>query len=93
MASIAMAANRSLPRIVAVFSSAVLALATTSSAMPISAVDRGLAVLALPRRHPLNLVHATVRRTPVIAETLDAPHLQHLGKTTDQTCDNPHNVP
>src|SRR6266446_9834298 len=39
-------------------------------------VDRGLALLTLPRRHPLNLVHATVRRTPAIAETLDAPHLQ-----------------
>jgi hypothetical protein len=49
--------------------------------------------LALPRRHPLNLLHATVRRTPAIAETLDTPQLQRLGKAADQTRDDPHHIP
>src|SRR6266446_3048757 len=53
-------------------------------------VGRGLprsGALALPRGHASNLVHATVRRTPAIAKTLDASQLQSLRKAADQALD------
>jgi len=41
----------------------------------------------------LNLVHAAPPRTPAIAETLDPPQLQRLGKAADQAREDPHHVP
>jgi hypothetical protein len=41
----------------------------------------------------LYLVPATVRRTPAIAETLDAPHLQRLGEAAAKAREDPHHIP
>ena len=59
-------------------------------------VGRGLlrsGALTLPRRHPLNLVHAPMRSTRAIAKTRDAPQLQRLGKPAEEPREDPHNVP
>ena len=57
------------------------------------AVCPGLPLLALPRRHALDLVHPTPRRTCAIAESLDTPQLQRLGQTANQPRDDAHYVP
>jgi len=93
-ASIAMAANRSLPRHLAVFSSAVLALATTSrqcrSAHGRSwsgALDAA-ASSSVESRTCDGAPNAGDRENPLMRRIFSA-----LAKAANQTCDNAHNVP
>ena len=57
------------------------------------AVRPRLLLVALPRRHALDFVHPTPRRTGSIAKTLDTSALQRLGEAADQARDHAHHVP
>ena len=57
------------------------------------AICPGLLLMALPCRHPLNLVHATPCRTRAIAKTLDVSQFLRLAEATDQAGDDAHHVP
>src|SRR5947209_81436 len=57
------------------------------------AICAGLLLAALPRRHPLDLVHPTPCRTPAIAKTLDTSQFQQLAEASDQACDDAHDIP
>src|SRR4249919_3739825 len=47
------------------------------------AICPGLLLVALPRRHPLDLVHSTPCRTRAIAKTLDTSQFQRLAEASD----------
>ena len=49
--------------------------------------------LTLPRRHPLDLVHAPMRSTRAITKTGDVPQFQRLGKPTEESREDAHHVP
>lgn len=53
----------------------------------------GLLLLALPRRHALDLVHATSGRTRAIAKPLDSSQFQRVCQAPDQPRDDAHDIP
>ena len=57
------------------------------------AICPGLLLVALPRRHALDLVHPTPCRTRAIAKTLDTSQFQRLAEASDQAGDDAHHIP
>jgi hypothetical protein len=56
------------------------------------AVFPGLLLLTLPRRHPLDLLHPTPRRSRSILETPDTPAFHRRREAFEQACDDAHHI-